>query len=139
MAIQSEDPNERVNHPRHYTQHPSGVETIDVIEHLPCNLANAGKYIWRCGLKTSETPLRDLMSARWYVEREKLRVEAYHLDDDDAEEIPKTDIVWRAFAREVIAQDNGPLGSFLIALMARDFAGMLRVVDEAIGALEGGT
>lgn len=63
-----------INHPPHYTSHPSGVECIDVIEHLPFNVGAAIKYLWRCELKGAH--LEDLKKARWYVEREIARREA---------------------------------------------------------------
>jgi hypothetical protein len=34
-----------VNHPPHYTSHPSGVECIQVTEHMGFCLGNAVKYI----------------------------------------------------------------------------------------------
>jgi hypothetical protein len=40
-----------VNHPEHYTVHPSGIETIQVTRHMNFNLGNAMKYIWREGIK----------------------------------------------------------------------------------------
>jgi hypothetical protein len=58
-----------VNHPAHYTDHPSGVECIQITEHMNFCLGNAVKYIWRAGLK-SENPIEDLRKARWYVDRE---------------------------------------------------------------------
>lgn len=58
-----------VNHPPHYTSHPSGVECITVTEHMNFNLGNAVKYIWRSGLK-SDAALVDLEKAAWYVNRE---------------------------------------------------------------------
>jgi Protein of unknwon function (DUF3310) len=33
-----------VNHPAHYNAHPSGVECIDVVEHMSFNVDNAIKY-----------------------------------------------------------------------------------------------
>lgn len=57
-----------VNHPKHYTAHPSGVECITVTEHMNFNLGNAVKYIWRSDLKADA--IEDLEKARWYVERE---------------------------------------------------------------------
>lgn len=62
------EPNDVVNHPPHYTQHPSGVECIDVTEHMSFNLGNAVKYIWRADLKGSA--IEDLEKAEWYVRRE---------------------------------------------------------------------
>lgn len=60
---------DNVNHPKHYTSHPSGVECITITEHFNFNLGNAIKYIWRAGLK-STTEIEDLRKARWYIDRE---------------------------------------------------------------------
>jgi hypothetical protein len=60
--------NDPVNHPQHYTAHPSGVECIQVVEHMGFNLGNAVKYIWRADLKGDA--LEDLRKAAWYVQRE---------------------------------------------------------------------
>ena len=62
-----------VNHPKHYNDNPSGVECITVVEHMPFNVGNAVKYLWRAGLKGSA--LEDLKKARWYVDREIQRRE----------------------------------------------------------------
>lgn len=65
-----------VNHPPHYTSHPSGVECIDIIENLPCNPANVVKYVWRQGLgkdSDSDPKAHPINKARWYKEREKQR------------------------------------------------------------------
>lgn len=56
-----------VNHPRHYTGHPSGVEAITITEHMGFCLGNAMKYIWRADMKNG---LEDLEKAKWYIERE---------------------------------------------------------------------
>lgn len=60
-----------VNRPPHYTAHPSGVECIDITEHMGFNLGNAIKYIWRADLKGDA--IEDLRKAAWYVEREIAR------------------------------------------------------------------
>lgn len=57
-----------VNHPTHYTSHPSGIECIQITEHMGFNLGNAVKYIWRADLK--ENAIEDLEKAKWYLERE---------------------------------------------------------------------
>jgi hypothetical protein len=62
-----------VNHPVHYTSHPSGVETIQITEHLNFCLGNAIKYIMRSELKGKQ--LEDLKKAVWYIEREIKRLE----------------------------------------------------------------
>ena len=57
-----------VNHPKHYTEHKSGVECIQITEHMGFCLGNAVKYIWRADLKNNA--IEDLEKARWYVDRE---------------------------------------------------------------------
>jgi hypothetical protein len=59
-----------VNHPPHYTTHPSGIECIQVTEHMNFCLGNAVKYLWRAGLKEGEDELKDLKKASWYINRE---------------------------------------------------------------------
>lgn len=63
-----------VNHPPHYTAHPSGVECIQVTEHMGFCLGNAVKYIWRADLKGDA--VQDLEKARWYLDREIARRQA---------------------------------------------------------------
>lgn len=63
-----------VNHPKHYTTHPAGIECIDVVEHMTFNLGNAVKYVWRAGLKPETMAITDLQKARWYVDREIARL-----------------------------------------------------------------
>ena len=60
-----------VSHPPHYTQHPSGVECIQITEHMGFCLGNAVKYIWRADLK--HDAIEDLRKARWYLDREIAR------------------------------------------------------------------
>ncbi len=60
-----------VNHPPHYTKHPSGIECIQITEHMNFCLGNAVKYIWRAGLKNNA--IEDLEKAKWYIEREILK------------------------------------------------------------------
>lgn len=57
-----------VEHPQHYLEHPSGVQCIEITEHMGFNLGNAVKYIWRCDLKRDA--VEDLKKAKWYIERE---------------------------------------------------------------------
>lgn len=62
--------NDIVNHPKHYTDHPSGIEAIEVTEWMNFNLGNAMKYIWRADLKHDDGGIIDLEKAEWYVKRE---------------------------------------------------------------------
>ncbi len=61
--------NDVVNHPKHYTSHPSGVECIDITEHMDFCIGNAIKYLWRAGLKDEETNIIDLQKAIFYINR----------------------------------------------------------------------
>ena len=63
--------NDPVNHPKHYTQHPSGIECVQITEHMGFCLGNAVKYIWRADLKHDS--IEDLRKARWYLDREIAR------------------------------------------------------------------
>ncbi len=59
---------EQVNHPAHYTSHPSGVECIEITQHMGFCLGNALKYIWRADLKGNS--IQDLKKAQWYLAQE---------------------------------------------------------------------
>ncbi len=59
-----------VNHPKHYNDHPSGVECIVIAEWMNYCLGQVLKYIWRAGIKSSATHIQDLEKARWYLDRE---------------------------------------------------------------------
>lgn len=59
-----------INHPPHYT-HASGVECIQIAEHMSFNLGNVLKYCFRHDRKGGK---RDLEKARWYLNREIERV-----------------------------------------------------------------
>lgn len=64
---------DNVNHPPHYTSHPSGVECIQITRHMSFNLGNAIKYIWRAGLKGNAE--EDLKKAAFYIFDEIKRLE----------------------------------------------------------------
>lgn len=64
---------EAVDHPRHYNAHPSGIECVDIAEHLGFNHGNAIKYLWRAGEKDQATVIEDMRKARWYLAREMAR------------------------------------------------------------------
>lgn len=61
-----------VNHPPHYTSSGATcdkcgdcIECIEVTRHMPFNIGNAVKYLWRWQDKGG---LEDLKKARWYLE-----------------------------------------------------------------------
>lgn len=63
--------NDPVNHPTHYVAHASGIECIQITEHMGFCLGNAVKYIWRADLKGNA--IEDLEKAVWYLNREIAR------------------------------------------------------------------
>jgi len=66
--IMGEIMEDKVNHPKHYTSHPSGVEAIEICQHMNFNLGNAMKYVWRADLKGED--IEDLRKAEWYLRKE---------------------------------------------------------------------
>ncbi len=64
---------DNVNHPAHYTSHPSGIECIEVVRHYCFSIGNAIKYLWRAGLKKEQgideidKEIEDLNKAIWYI------------------------------------------------------------------------
>ena len=65
-----------VNHPKHYTSDPSGVECIDITRHRNFNIGNAIKYLWRAGLKDEKKTIEDLKKAIFYISDEINRLES---------------------------------------------------------------
>ena len=57
-----------VKHPKHYTNHPLGVECIEITKHMGFCLGNAMKYIWRADLKGNA--IQDLEKAKEYIDIE---------------------------------------------------------------------
>jgi len=70
LAQHFEPKHDSVNHPKHYTSHPSGVECITVVRHMNFNLGNVIKYIWRAGHKDEAPTIQDLEKAAWYLKDE---------------------------------------------------------------------
>lgn len=64
---------EKVNHPKHYNSHPSGIECIEIARHYCFSIGNAFKYLWRAGLKKdnglkdTDKEIEDLEKAIWYI------------------------------------------------------------------------
>lgn len=64
---------DNVNHPKHYTKHPSGIECIEIARHYCFSIGNAIKYLWRAGLKEDSSmdmddkEVEDLKKAIWYI------------------------------------------------------------------------
>lgn len=75
MAKPDNEDKDNVNHPKHYTSHPSGVECIEITKHYDFCIGNAIKYLWRAGLKSEqgyssdEKQIEDLKKAIWYINK----------------------------------------------------------------------
>lgn len=67
--------NDMVNHPSHYTSHPSGIEAIQVTRWMNFNIGNAMKYLWRAGIKNPDKQVEDLKKAVFYINDEIKRLE----------------------------------------------------------------
>lgn len=110
---------EIVNHPSHYTAHPSGVECVELAEHLCFNLGNALKYVWRAGKKGAKQV--DLEKALWYVDRESSLI-----DQSESHKIFQPgagEEIFRVIAAKVIDADTekkGLLSDVLLAITHRD-------------------
>jgi len=80
MAIEMNKKMDMVNHPKHYTSDPSGVECIEITRHRNFNVGNAFKYLWRAGLKDDpsksmlQKQVEDLRKAVFYINDEIARL-----------------------------------------------------------------
>lgn len=80
---------DKVNNPKHYTSHPSGIECIRISEHHNFCIGNAIKYLWRAGLKTDagrtgvDKQIEDLEKAGWYIRREIQRIKNHIKPNND--------------------------------------------------------
>ncbi len=69
----------RINHPDYY-QGENGIETIDIIRHYVCDIANALKCLMRAGRKPemgmddAEKEKEDLKKALWYIEDYRVKI-----------------------------------------------------------------
>ena len=66
--------NDPVNNPKHYTNHPSGIQCIEITRHMNFNLGNAIKYLWRSGQKDQNPAVQDLEKAVFYIQDEIARI-----------------------------------------------------------------
>jgi hypothetical protein len=88
---------DNVNHPKHYTSHPSGIECIQITRHMSFNIGNAVKYLWRADEKGNA--LEDLQKARWYIDDEIKRREMAELERE-CEEVRERKTADTTYLRE---------------------------------------
>ncbi len=71
MVMKGRQDDDPVNHPSHYTTHPTGVECISIVEHAQhYNVGTAIAYLWRVTFGVKDDPIQDLKKAKWYIDRE---------------------------------------------------------------------
>jgi len=86
--------NDPVNHPAHYTSHPSGVECIQITRHMSFSLGNAVKYSWRNKIKHAD-PLLDLRKACFYIQDAINNVRSLHeLENVSVGSQIRTERIW---------------------------------------------
>jgi len=79
---------EMVNHPKHYNEHPSGIECIAIIRHYNFDIGNALKYLWRQGLKKEagiedfKKQIEDCEKAIWYIQDHINQLKKQIVSDD---------------------------------------------------------
>lgn len=129
-----------VQRPKHYNVHPSGLEAIDLCEHLTFNLGNAVKYIWRAGLKNDE--VEDLKKALWYIKREQERIDLYEQEPyiemvaRNGRSQAMTEMIVRVLARKIIAAE--PAGGLLSqVLMAKHTSVWASTVEQELKRRQG--
>lgn len=99
----NEQSDDQVNHPKHYNEHPSGVECIDIVRHMTFNVGNVFKYLWRAGLKDREPSIKDHKKALFYLQDEIARLEG----EADIEAMkPTAEEIAEAAAREAVEADR---------------------------------
>lgn len=62
-----------IDHPSHHARassHPTAVECIDLVEHLPFCVGNAIRYVYRANHKNNAT--KDYRKAAWYLRRQSV-------------------------------------------------------------------
>ena len=79
---------DNVNHPKHYTGHPSGVEAIEITRWLRGPYSNACKYVMRGWDGLKGDPIEDLAKAIWYLN------DAEKFPDDGRDLHPQLEAIW---------------------------------------------
>lgn len=80
--MDSKDEHNTINHPNHYTWHPSGVECKDIIEEFSYHVGTAMGYLWRHEYKNGIEDLKKAVQhIQFEIERlERIRTPATTLD-----------------------------------------------------------
>ena len=104
-----------VSHPEHYTANPSGIECIEITEHMDFCLGNAIKYIWRASLKGKA--IEDLQKARWYLDRKI----GLLVDERINENLEKHNLEWNEAIEEIKKKEGFRWGTNGLPQGKRDY------------------
>lgn len=113
-----------VNHPPHYSGHPSGIECIEIVRGMSFDAGNAVKYIYRAARKNGR---QDIEKARWYLlDAIKHGEPAY---------VGSAPCSWDAFMRAVARTESDPQRiRFFTRVRIGDLPSALTAVDEMLAA-----
>lgn len=119
--------NDPINHPSHYTAHPSGVECIEVTRSLPFTLGNAVKYLWRSGKKGPA--IEDLRKAAWYLND--------FTQHNDCFECMPMPVHWPKVAEWALHSSPDGLSPAILHVLKGDIEKARCIVAEEIERMEG--
>lgn len=114
-----------VNHPPHYTNHPSGIEAIQITRLCGFSLGNAVKYIWRYEDKNGA---EDLKKARFYI-NDVLTKGSGHYPSYKAKEL---------LQRAIDADTNEDRRRLLLHIRLGELKDAITLIDEILGESIGG-
>lgn len=116
-----------INHPPHYSSHPSGVEAIDVCRHQTYAPGCATKYVYRWQDKGGSASLR---KAEWYLtDADRQGTSLFSDADSYLEALP-------ALALLVAHEFDADRTRYWQCLAAMDLDGMRCALDDMINASE---
>lgn len=114
-----------VNHPPHYTSHPSGIEAIQITRLCGFSLGNAIKYIWRYEDKNGA---EDLKKARFYL-NDVLTMGSCHYPPHKANEL---------LQQAIDAETNTDRRQLLLHIRCGELRDAATLIDEILGESVGG-
>jgi hypothetical protein len=105
--------NNPVDHPAHYTSHPSGIEAIEVCGEMGFCLGNAFKYLFRFENKSS--PLEDLRKAIWYIKRKLFLL---GVDSERDKSRPNWNLT-KSYLDKCVSWDSGETGPKIAKIVGK--------------------
>lgn len=134
--------NNNINHPSHYTRHPSGIECIEIAQNFGFALGCVIKYVFRAGSKNSE--IEDIKKALWYaIHATEIGDFVFAVSDTctnlavlcDSEPNPNKRAVWHAFINAIESDGGAVFGGG--AVIPSDYIyPIVAAIEAYIAALE---